>query len=54
MILGKAVAIGTGVLFGDDHHLFGPLEIVCVVDIWVRFSYRVPEAGLMVLPDTLS
>ena len=31
LIVGKAVVIGTGLLFGDDHDLFGPLEVICVV-----------------------
>ena len=31
MTLGKAVIIGTSLLFGDEHDLFHPLEVICVV-----------------------
>lgn len=31
LIMGKAVVIGTGLLLGDRHNLFHPIEVVCVV-----------------------
>lgn len=31
LILGKAVVIGTGLLFEDEHDFLSPVEVVCVV-----------------------
>lgn len=31
LIVSKAVVIGTGLLFGDEHDFFSPIEVVCVV-----------------------
>ena len=31
LIVSKAVVIGTGLLFGEEHDLFSPTEVICVV-----------------------
>ena len=31
LIVSKAVVIGTGLLFGDEHDFFSPIEVVCLV-----------------------
>lgn len=31
LLVSKAVIVGTGLLFGNDHDLFSPIEVVCVV-----------------------
>ncbi len=31
MLVGKAIVIGAGLLFGGGHDLFHPLEVVCLV-----------------------
>ena len=31
LVVGKAVVIGTGLLFGDAHDFFSPIEVVCVM-----------------------